>query len=153
MKILTSIKSMKKNTLNLIFGILIGLVISEVSNNFSEIKDESINNSPNSASFVVAPLPQPELELPFSTIAPGLQIIEVPPPLDIDGRVPYQCYFNGQLVKLPTEMVKQFLTDNGVERDENVNIHNFTGNLKTINAPFEDVYPGVERKSPFGRTR
>ena len=91
---------------------------------------------------------------PFNQqIAPGLQILEVPPPLDMNGRVPYQCYFNGHHIRLPKEVVKQIVANHGnpSDNDPNFNVHNFTGNLKMIDSPVGSVVP----TSPFanGRTR
>jgi hypothetical protein len=86
-----------------------------------------------------------EVANPFDQqIAPGLQIIEVPPPLDLNGRHPFQCYFNGQLVKLPNDVVKNLLAENDhlMEKDDSVNVHNFIGNLKMI--PFS-VGPTVSQ--------
>jgi hypothetical protein len=87
-------------------------------------------------------------------IAPGLQIVEVPPPLDMNGRVPYQCYFNGQHIRLPKEVVQQIVAKHGnpSDNDPNFNVHNFTGNLKMIDLPVGSNVP----TSPFpvvGRTR
>ena len=87
-------------------------------------------------------------------IAPGLQIVEVPPPLDMNGRIPYQCYFNGQHIRLPKEVVQQIVAKHGnpSDNDPNFNVHNFTGNLKMIDAHVGSNIP----TSPFpveGRVR
>lgn len=141
---------MNKSTLNLIFGIVIGISIVKVSE-FTSEKSESSNVSQSVAS--PSPLKQNNSEVPDfvnQVIAPGLQILEVPPPLDIDGRIPYQCYFNGEVVKLPDEMVKKFLDDNGIENSPDVNIHNFVGNLEYISVPVGTQLPVEPR---VGRTR
>ena len=67
-------------------------------------------------------------------IAPGLQIVQVPPPLDLMGRHPYQCYFNGEPIKIPVETVKKILAKHGDPTKDNpdFNIHNFTGNLRFV---------------------
>ena len=88
-------------------------------------------------------------ESPFDRqIAPGLQIIEVPPPLDILGSNPYQCYMNGELIKIPKEIVKQLVVDHGnpTDNDPNFNVHNFTGNLKMIDAP---AAANIKQTDPF----
>ena len=142
---------MRKSTINLILGILIGLIISQVSDfNYTDSEEGSVETH----LAATTPIAEPVSLTPFKpqVIAPGLQIIEVPPPLDINGNYPYQCYFNGELVKLPKEMVKQFLAENEVENSPDVNIHNFIGNLKMIDAPVGTTLPS----SPFsanGRLR
>ena len=125
---------MRKATITMICGIIIGMIISNISQNFT-VKLPTIENSvdiPPVATKVE------RIEDPFTkVIAPGLQIIEVPPPLDLNGRHPYQCYFNGQPVKLPNDVVKNLLAENDhlIEKDDSVNVHNFTGNLKMIPFP------------------
>ena len=124
---------MRKTTINLIVGILIGMIISGVSDSVSTDSDATQTNIPV-ATTITTPASL-EVPNPFDQqIAPGLQIIEVPPPLDLNGRHPYQCYFNGQPVKLPNDVVKNLLAENDhlIEKDDSVNVHNFTGNLKMI---------------------
>ena len=127
---------MRKTTINLIVGILIGMIISGVSDSVSTDSDATQTNIPV-ATTITTPASL-EVSNPFDQqIAPGLQIIEVPPPLDLNGRHPYQCYFNGQPVKLPNDVVKNLLAENDhlIEKDDSVNVHNFTGNLKMIPFP------------------
>ena len=125
---------MRKTTINLIVGILIGLFISALS--------ESVSG-PHSSVPSVVPVAT-TVSIPTNTadvmpeltdeIAPGLQIVEVPPPLDVNGRHPYQCYLNGQPVNIPKEVIEELLakhTDNS-DKDPNFNVHNFTGNLKFV---------------------
>ena len=144
---------MRKSTLNLIVGILIGIVINHTSGLISV--DSDINTP-------IATVVSQErkvhnkldkLDVFERQIAPGLQIIEVPPPLDLNGRLPYQCYFYGQPVKLPNDVVKNLLVDNDhlIEKDDSVNIHNFTGNLKMIDAPVGATLPSSFPQG--GRTR
>ena len=73
----------------------------------------------------------------FPEMAPGLQIVKVPPPLDLNGRHPYQCYINGKPVNLPSELIESIMCEHGdpTENDPNFNVHNFTGNLKFVNVP------------------
>lgn len=142
---------MRKSTINLILGILIGLIISQVSNfNYTDSEEGSVETH----LATTAPIVEPIAPHPFESqvMAPGLQIVEVPPPLDINGRVPYQCYFNGEVVQLPKELVKKFLDDNGIENSPDVNVHNFLGNLEYVDLPVGTELPS--RKSSAGlRTR
>ena len=130
---------MRKSTINLILGILIGLIISQVSDiNYPTKPKTSIDKH------IATPTPisTQSISYPFEQqIAPGLQIIEVPPPLDILGSNPYQCYMNGELIKIPKEIVKQLVADHGnpTDNDPNFNIHNFTGNLKMVDVPVGSV--------------
>jgi hypothetical protein len=129
---------MRKTTINLIVGILIGMIISGVSDSVSTDSEVMQTNIPV-ATTITTPASL-EVANPFDQqIAPGLQIIEVPPPLDLNGRHPYQCYFNGQPVKLPNDVVKNLLAENDhlIEKDDSVNVHNFIGNLKMIPFPSE----------------
>ena len=141
---------MRKVTVSMICGIIIGMIISNISQNFT-VKLPTIENSvdiPPVATKVE------RIEDPFTkVIAPGLQIVEVPPPLDIGGRHPYQCYFNGQPVKLPNDVVKNLLVENDhlIEKDDSVNVHDFLGNLKMIEAPVGATLPSSFPQG--GRTR
>ena len=126
---------MRKVTASMICGIIIGMIITNISHNFTvKIPIENSVDLPPVATAVN----RVEQSDPFNqVIAPGLQIIEVPPPLNLNGNHPYQCYFNGQPVNLPNDVVKNLLADNDhlIKKDDSVNIHNFTGNLKMIDAP------------------
>ena len=135
---------MRKVTVSMICGIIIGMIISNISQNFT-VKLPTTENAVDIPP-VATKVNRIELEDPFTkVIAPGLQIIEVPPPLNLGGRHPYQCYFNGQPVKLPKEIVKNLLVENDhlIEKDESVNIHNFTGNLKMIDVPVGATIPNT----------
>ncbi len=143
---------MRTSTINLIVGILIGMIISGISDSVST--DTVTSSSVPVATTVSSPI-SVDVPNPFDQqIAPGLQIVEVPPPLDMNGRVPYQCYFNGQHIRLPKEVVQQIVAKHGnpSDNDPNFNVHNFTGNLKMIDLPVGSNVP----TSPFpvvGRTR
>ena len=143
---------MRTSTINLIVGILIGMLISGVSDSVST--DSLTPSNVPVATTISSPI-SVDTPNPFDQqIAPGLQILEVPPPLDMNGRVPYQCYFNGQHIRLPKEVVQQIVAKHGnpSDNDPNFNVHNFTGNLKMIDAPVGSTVP----TSPFpveGRTR
>ena len=132
---------MRKSTINLILGILIGLIISQVSNiNYPTSPDASVDTH----IATTTPIPTQSVPDPFDQqIAPGLQILEVPPPLDMNGRVPYQCYFNGQHIRLPKEVVQQIVAKHGnpSDNDPNFNVHDFTGNLKMIDLPVGSTAP------------
>jgi hypothetical protein len=131
---LNKLENMRKTTINLIIGILIGLLISELSDHreTDDIKPTgTVLASTAPGTPTVLPHEDPLLE---GAIAPGLQIVQVPPPLDINGLHPYQCYLNGQPVNIPKEVIKGLLakhTDTS-EKDPNFNVHNFTGNLKLV---------------------
>lgn len=146
-----NINSMRKTTVTMILGIMIGMIISNISNQFAVPVNIEKEDSQN----ILPPVATKINKLPEfnQVIAPGLQIIEVPPPLDLNGRYPYQCYFNGQPVKLPNDVVKNLLVDNDhlIEKDDSVNIHNFTGNLKMIDAPVGATLPSSFPQG--GRTR
>lgn len=145
---------MRKSTINLILGILIGLIISQVSN-LNEPTNSSEAVGVETQMATTTPIADKTISDPFNqVIAPGLQILEVPPPLDINGRVPYQCYFNGQPVRIPNDVVKSLLAENDhlIEKDDSVNIHNFTGNLKMIDAPVGSTIPSSSFRVD-GRTR
>jgi hypothetical protein len=143
---------MRTSTINLIVGILIGMIISGISDSVST--DTVTSSSVPVATTVSSPI-SVDVPNPFDQqIASGLQIVEVPPPLDMNGRVPYQCYFNGQHIRLPKEVVQQIVAKHGnpSDNDPNFNVHNFTGNLKMIDLPVGSNVP----TSPFpvaGRTR
>lgn len=146
-------KIMRKSTINLMVGIIIGLLISGISDVVSTESEILSVPQTSVATTISSPLEKPNQPFPFERrIAPGLQILEVPPPLDVDGRVPYQCYFNGEVVKLPDEMVKKFLDDNGIENSPDVNIHNFVGNLEYISVPVGTPKP-PSVDTGFGRRR
>jgi len=141
---------MRKVTISMICGIIIGMIISNISDNFT------VKLPPSDITVNIPPVAtQVEHSNPFDQqIAPGLQILEVPPPLDMNGRVPYQCYFNGQHIRLPKEVVQQIVAKHGnpSDNDPNFNVHNFTGNLKMIDLPVGSNVP----TSPFpvtGRVR
>lgn len=122
---------MRKATASMICGIIIGMIISNMSDNFTvKLPSNDVGKSMN--------IPPVATKVEFDrVIAPGLQIVEVPPPLDLMGSHPYQCYFNGQQIKLPKEVVQQIVADHGnpSDNDPNFNVHNFTGNLKMIDLP------------------
>ena len=125
---------MRTTTINLIVGILIGMFISEISDTVSGPTSNAPRAIPTATTVTLPthePLTTGSLE---TTIAPGLQIIQVPPPLDINGLHPYQCYLNGQPVNIPTEVVKGLLAghEDTSKQDPNFNVHNFTGNLKFV---------------------
>jgi hypothetical protein len=141
---------MRKVTVSMICGIIIGMIISNISDNFT------VKLPPSDIVVNIPPVAtQVEHSDPFDQqIAPGLQIVEVPPPLDMNGRVPYQCYFNGQHIKLPKDVVQQIVAKHGnpSDNDPNFNVHNFIGNLKMIDLPVGSNVP----TSPFpvaGRVR
>ena len=127
---------MRKSTINLIVGSLIGMFISGVSDTVSGPRNPSSSVTPVATSVslpIKEPVPRDEPEF-LEEIAPGLQIIQVPPPLDINGLHPYQCYFNGQAVNIPSELVKQIIVSRAdpSKLDPDFNIHDFTGNLKMV---------------------
>ena len=133
---------MRKTTLNLIIGILLGMVIVKVS----DLTTDNVNSSNSEQSLATtSPLKlskpiKDESEQFFNTnIAPGLQIVKVPPPLDLNGRHPYQCYINGKSVSLPTELIEEIICEHGdpSETDPSFNVHNFTGNLKFVTTPIQ----------------
>ena len=126
----------------MIIGILIGMIITNISNQV---------NVPIVSDTTIAPVATKVrvTESPFDQqIAPGLQIVEVPPPLDIMGRHPYQCYMNGEPINIPKELVKQLVAKHGnpTEGDPNFNVHNFTGNLKMIDTP---AAANIKQTAPF----
>jgi hypothetical protein len=136
---------MRKTTVNLIVGILIGISIVKVSEYGTE-EPRPVQTTPTLAT--TNPV-QSNVSNPFDQqIAPGLQIVEVPPPLDIMGSHPYQCYMNGEPINIPKELVKQLVAKHGnpSDNDPNFNVHNFTGNLKMIDLPVGSTVP----TSPFG---
>ena len=123
---------MRKTTVNLIVGILIGISIVKVSEYGTE-PSQSVQTTPTLAT--TNPV-KSSVSSPFDQqIAPGLQIVEVPPPLNLMGSHPYQCYINGEPVNIPKELVKQLVAKHGnpTDNDPDFNVHNFTGNLKMVN--------------------
>jgi hypothetical protein len=137
---------MRKTTVNLIVGILIGMLISGVSDSVST--DTATPTNVPVATTISSPI-SVDLPDPFDQqIAPGLQIIEVPPPLNLMGSHPYQCYMNGEPINIPKELVKQLVAKHGnpTDNDPNFNVHNFTGNLKMIDLPVGSTIP----TSPLG---
>ena len=133
---------MRKTTINLIIGILIGMLISGISDSVSG--DLSNSSSPAVATTISPSIASKEpIPMFAQQIAPGLQIVEVPPPLDLMGRHPYQCYMNGEPISIPTELVKQIIKKHGnpTKNDPDFNVHNFTGNLKMIDEPVGSTLP------------
>lgn len=133
---------MRKSTINLIVGILIGMFISGISDSVSGPRKTipAITPVATSVALPVDP-PKENVEELHEELAPGLQIVQVPPPLDINGLHPYQCYYNGNPVNIPKEVVKQILAgrEDPSKSDPNFNVHNFTGNLKTVNGRTRSV--------------
>jgi len=141
-----TLENMRTTTISMIVGILIGMVITNISDRVSVpvARDTTIPpvGTKVSGTFV------------DQKIASGLQIVEVPPPLNLMGRHPYQCYMNGKPISIPNELVAQLVSKHGnpTDTDPNFNIHNFTGNLKMIDLPVGSTVP----TSPFpvaGRVR
>ena len=125
------LENMRKTTISMIVGILIGMIITNISNQVNVPVVSDIPLVPVATKVNVA-------QSPFDQqIAPGLQIIEVPPPLNLMGSHPYQCYMNGEPINIPKELVKQLVAKHGnpTDNDPNFNVHNFTGNLKMIDLP------------------
>tara|TARA_B100002019_G_scaffold182967_1_gene157929 strand:+ start:180 stop:584 length:405 start_codon:yes stop_codon:yes gene_type:complete len=134
---------MRKTTLNLIIGILLGIVIVKVSDLTT---DNVTNNNSSEQSFATTsplklskPIKDESEQFLNTTMAPGLQIVKVPPPLDLNGRHPYQCYINGKSVSIPVELVEEIICEHGdpSESDPSFNVHNFTGNLKYVTTPIQ----------------
>ena len=126
----------------MIVGILIGMIITNISNQVSVPVTTETTLPPIATKVKVT-------ESPFDQqIAPGLQIVEVPPPLNLMGNHPYQCYMNGEPINIPKELVKQLVSKHGnpTDNDPNFNVHNFTGNLKMIDLPVGSTVP----TSPLG---
>lgn len=126
----------------MIVGILIGMIITNISNQVSVPVTTETTLPPVATKVKVT-------ESPFDQqIAPGLQIVEVPPPLNLMGNHPYQCYMNGEPINIPKELVKQLVAKHGnpTKNDPNFNVHNFTGNLKMIDLPVGSTVP----TSPLG---
>lgn len=136
------LENMRKTTISMIVGILIGMVISNISNQVSVpvVSDTQLPPIATKVKVIKSPFDQ--------QIAPGLQIVEVPPPLNLMGRHPYQCYMNGQPINIPKELVTQLVAKHGnpTDTDPNFNVHNFTGNLKMLDLPVGSTIPS----SPFG---
>ena len=122
---------MRKTTINLIVGILLGICIVKVSE-YGELPTETTQTVPALAT--TNPIKSNPDNIFEQDIAPGLQIIEVPPPLNLMGNHPYQCYMNGEPINIPKELVKQLVAKHGnpSENNPNFNVHNFTGNLKMV---------------------
>lgn len=128
---------MRKSTINLIVGILIGMFISGVSDSVSGPRQKLPTVSPVATTISLPGKTEQQDSVFTEQVAPGLQIIEVPPPLNLMGRHPYQCYMNGQPINIPKELVHQLVAKHGnpTKDDPSFNVHNFTGNLKTIDLP------------------
>jgi len=137
---------MRKTTINLIVGILIGMLISGISDSVST--DSATSTSIPVATTISSPISVDSSNPFVQQIAPGLQIVEVPPPLNLMGNHPYQCYMNGEPINIPTELVKQLVAKHGnpTKNDPNFNVHNFTGNLKMIDAP---AAANIKQPTPF----
>ena len=107
------------------------MFISGVSEKVSSPNTPSEETTPKTvATSVTLPSPEPNDEM--SPIAPGLQILEMPSPLNMNGLHPYQTYINGQPVAIPYEVVAKLLEehDHLIAKDENVNLHDM--NLKRV---------------------
>ena len=120
----------RKTTINLVCGILIGMFISGVSDSVSDPHIPKTKAPPLSATTVSIPKAEQSREL--GQIAMGLQIIEMPHPLSLNGLHPYQTYINGKPVAIPYAVVGKLLKDHDhlIAKDKNVNLHNM--NLKRI---------------------
>jgi hypothetical protein len=124
-------RKVRKTTINLVCGILIGMFISGVSEKVSGPKTPTTETTPKTvATSVTLPSSEPLEEL--GQIAPGLQILEMPSPLNLNGLHPYQTYINGQPVAIPYAVIGELLKehDHLIANDENVNLHNM--NLKRV---------------------
>ena len=121
----------RKTTINLVCGILIGMLISEVSDRASGPDIPKTEVTPKTVATTVS-LPRPEPREELQAIAPGLQILEMPTPLNMNGLHPYQTYINGQPVAIPYEVVAKLLKehDHLIAKGENVNLHDM--NLKRV---------------------
>ena len=136
---------MRKTTISMIVGILIGMIITNISNQVSvPVSADADGKIPP----VATKINVVEDTIFNSQIAPGLQIVEVPPPLDMMGNHPYQCYMNGEPINIPKELVKQLVAKHGnpTKNDPNFNVHNFTGNLKMIDTP---AAANINKTAPF----
>jgi hypothetical protein len=125
----------RKTTINLVCGILIGMFISGVSDTISDPRKTETTPLPTMATTVSVPIVDEQIDDPLGAeIASGLQIIQVPPPLDVNGLHPYQCYFNGEPVNIPKEVVDKILIGRTDPKNQapDFNIHDFTGNLKMV---------------------
>ena len=130
---------MRKSTVNLIIGILFGIAIVKVSDVATNSGAESVQKQSlaTPSPIVVKPVEKEQEHFFGEKIAPGLQIVKVPPPLDLNGRHPYQCYINGKSVSLPVQLIEEIICEHGdpSENDSEFNVHNFTGNLKYVTTP------------------
>ena len=78
---------MRKTTINLIVGILIGMLISGISDSVST--DSATSTSIPVATTISSPISVDSSNPFVQQIAPGLQIVAVPPPLNLMGNHPY----------------------------------------------------------------
>ena len=130
---------MRKTTVNLVIGILFGIAIVKVSDVATNSGVESVQKQSlaTPSSIVVKPAQNEQENFFGEKIAPGLQIVKVPPPLDLNGLHPYQCYINGKSVSLPVQLIEEIICEHGdpSENDSEFNVHNFTSNLKYVTTP------------------
>ena len=91
---------MRKTTINVVSGILIGVFATTLANKI---------DSPVEPSGGVKPMIATSVSLPRQEVYGELEILEVPPPLDMAGLHPFETYLNGKPIKIPYEKVRELV--------------------------------------------
>ena len=96
---------MRKTTINVVSGILIGIFATKVTTEIDSRPNEQNGLSPTLATTVSVP----KMELSPS----DFEILEVPPPLNMEGLHPFETYLNGKPIKIPYEKVRELVVTYG----------------------------------------
>ena len=91
---------MRKTTINVVSGVLIGIFVTTMANKI-DTQAEPTNG--------VKPMIATTVSVPRTEIRGELEILEIPPPLDMAGLHPFETYLNGNPIKIPYEKVRELV--------------------------------------------
>jgi hypothetical protein len=91
---------MRKTTINVVSGVLLGIFATTMANKITP---------PAEPSGGVKPMIATTVSVPRTEIRGELEILEIPPPLDMAGLHPFETYLNGKPIKIPYDMVRELV--------------------------------------------
>ena len=95
---------MRKTTINVVSGVLIGMFATTMANKIDQKAEPSDGVKPMMATTV---------SIPRTELRGELEILEVPPPLNMAGLHPFETYLNGKPIKIPYEKVRELVVTYG----------------------------------------